>query len=115
MQVVERLHLTYQKNQSERPSLLLKENQSIRTEYCFSNTVWSRSNNLSLAFAKSEVCIIFQKPESLFEKCLSRNIWISLSYFTKNEKIPIDFFIDEIDVDPYFFHMILDVYIEFFD
>ena len=32
-------------------------------------------------------------------------------HYTKKEKFPIDFLIDEIDVDSYFFHNFLDVYI----
>ena len=49
--------------------MLLRENQLIRIECCFGNTVCSRSTNQSPALSQSELFLfIFQNFQSLFEK-----------------------------------------------
>ena len=58
-------------------------------------------------------------PEICFRKMSIKKHLNSLELlYKKKENIPCDFFIDEIDVDSYFFHNFLDVMlskIEFFD
>ena len=48
-----------------------------------------------------------QYLKNVYQKTLS---FLELLY-KKKEKIPIDFLIDELDVDSYFFHNFLDVYV----
>ena len=85
-------------NQSELSILLVTlfvGNQPIRIQHCLKVN-----------------CLLFKKNINHYLKMSIKKYLSFLELlYKKKEKIPIDFLIDEIDVDSYFFHNFLDVFI----
>ena len=87
--------------------MLPSENQPIKDEFCFSNTIFWRITNQRPASSRSDPSVLFQQFKMFFEKIQSKTFQFS-RVALKEKKI--DFLID--GKNDYIFHNFLEVFVQ---